>query len=335
MFIKALWTHPCDNTQEALTALVNYLGQYSYLPEYVYVVSAGEAHVLLDPEVLQAVVELDERGHHIQFVGSACTSFHAAVLAFQASDQVDALVINLELNKPHQQACLDSLGIGTAQGQDGLNVRTGVAATWLTRRYDEDAIAKIVRCDILSQAPGLNGTHELVRKMYRMVKKEQAQVVSFDIQSRWAKALMKAWPNGETEHWLPSIEGDGDHVLSLKPLLEIERYFKASNDQVHFLFTLGGGGRVGSLAVVNIDSERQLLPRVVHHERLPLHDALNNFMQAHDQKDNLETPFLSWIRSAMTYPDKQYRGRHNQIFHWYMEPRNWKSLLTSLGESHG
>ena len=335
MFIKALWTHPCDHTQDALVALVEYLDQYTDLPEQVYVVSAGEAHVLLDPKVLEAVVELDERGHHIQFVGSACTSFHAAVLAFQASHQTDALVINLELNKQYQQACLDSLGIGTGQGQDGLNVRTGVAITWLTRTYDEGAIAKIVRCDILSQTSGLNGTHKLVRNMHDMVIKENAQVVSFDIQSRWAKALIKAWPHHETEHWLPSIEQGGDHVLSLKPLLEIQRYFSVDNEQPLFLFTLGGGGRVGSLLVVDIDSERKLLPREVQHEHLPLPDAFNDFIQAHDHKLNQETPFLSWVRSAMTYPEKQYRGQDNQIFHWYMESLSWKSLLTSLGASHG
>ena len=335
MFIKALWTHPCEDTQTALAALVDHLDQYTHLPEQVYVVSAGEAHVLLDTEVLQAVVELDERGHHVQFVGSACTSFHAAVLAFQASGQTDALVVNLELNKQYQQACLDSLGVGTAEGQDGLNVRTGVAVTWLTGNYHQDAMAKIVGCDILSQALSLNGTHELVRHMHAMVKKENALVVSFDIQSRWAKALMKAWPAGETEHWLPSIEHDGDHVLSLKPLLEIQNYFSPDSDQALFLFTLGGGGRVGSLEVVNINSERTLLPQAVQHEHLALPDAFNDFKQAHNHKLNLETPFLSWVRAAMTYPEKQYRGRHNQIFHWYMESMSWKSLLTSLGAHHG
>ncbi|MFA0810195.1 hypothetical protein [Microbulbifer epialgicus] len=339
MYIKSLWLDNKGETEQLLQSLNQYLDGFAELPELIYIVSAGEANVLLEQRVMQFITKLEESAHNILFVGSACTSFHAAILSYSRRAEADALIINLEVGKERQQECLDSLGIGVKAGQDGLSVITGVAVTWITRKYHEQSICQISSCDILSQSPSLTGAHELVKSLKRIMSvnfDDASQVVSFDIESKWAKGLLKGFSGTERSTWLPSIEKDGLHYLSIKPLAEIRKYFLEKKLENLWLITLGGGGRAGCIKVVSPAIDRaRLLSRLVHTETLSLEDAFSDFSTAQHIGDTLGQDYLPHVREALSYPKRKYRGRHNQIFHWVLNSGSWRSLLENQGAKHG
>ncbi|MFA0790807.1 hypothetical protein ACCI51_09645 [Microbulbifer echini] len=251
----------------------------------------------------------------------------------------DALVINLELGKDRQQECLDALGIGVKSGQDGLDVITGVAVTWLSKQYHAQSLCQISSCDILSQAPSLSGAHELVQNLKKLISTNSSRtskVASFDIKSRWAKGLLKGFSQEEKSQWLPSIENDGFHYLSIKPLGEIQAYCLNLGVEDLWLLTLGGGGRAGCIRVQKaLKPEEQLLSRLVHTETLSLENAYNKFTAAQHIGDALGQDYLPHVRNALIYPQKKYRGRHNQTFHWVLGSGSWRSLLENQGAKHG
>ncbi|WP_444909879.1 hypothetical protein [Microbulbifer sp. TRSA005] len=339
MYIRSLWVDHKGETEQLLNSLNHYLSGLDYIPELVYIVSAGEANVLLERPVVEFLVQLEEAGHNIQFVGSACTSFHAALLSYSKRHEEDALVINLELGKERQQECLDALGIGIKPGQDGLDVITGVAVSWLCRHYQERSLCQISSCDILSQAPSLNGAPELVQNLKKLMATDldnSCRVVSFDIQSRWAKGLLKGFSHEDKTHWLPSVELDGLHYLSIKPLAEIDKYCLRDEIEGLWIITLGGGGRAGCLRVHRTpQANGQLLSRLVNTETVSLEEAYQGFNAAQSLEDAYGQDHLPHVRGAMIYPQKKYRGRHNQIFHWVLGSGSWRSLLENQGAKHG
>jgi len=339
MYIKSLWLDNQNKTKQLLSSLDKYLSGFTQLPELIYIVSAGEVNVLLEQRVVEFVAQLEESGHTIHFLGSACTSFHAAILSYSKRTESDALIVNLEVGKVRQQECLDSLGIGIKPGQDGLNVTTGVAVTWISKNYHDQSICQISSCDILSQAPSLSGAPDLVKNLKRIMStnfSELSKVVSFNIESRWAKGLLKGFSVTEKSDWLPSIEENGLHYLSIKPLAEIRKYFVGRKFENLWIITLGGGGRAGCLKVVSPTADQgKLLSRLVHTETLSLEDAYSDFSAAQHIGDTLGQDYLPHVREALRYPKRKYRGRHNQIFHWVLNSGSWRSLLENQGAKHG
>ncbi|WP_226647814.1 hypothetical protein [Microbulbifer variabilis] len=339
MYIRSLWVDHQGETEQLLQSLEEYLSGLTHLPGLVYIVSAGEANVLLERPAIEFLAQLEEAGHNIQFVGSACTSFHAALLSYSKRQEEDALIINLELGKERQQECLDALGIGVKAGQDGLDVITGVAVCWLSKHYHAESVCQISSCDILSQAPTLSGAHELVQSLKKIMTTDfshSCRIVSFDIQSRWAKGLLKGFSREEKSQWLPSSELDGQHYLSIKPIVEINKYCLESEVENLWIITLGGGGRAGCLRVHRTPRmEGQLLSRLVHTETLSLEEAYANFTAAQNIEGAHGQDYLPHVRGAMIYPQKKYRGRHNQIFHWVLGSGSWRSLLENQGAKHG
>ncbi|MCO1334750.1 hypothetical protein MO867_10405 [Microbulbifer sp. OS29] len=339
MFIKELWADNGGEPERLLSSLRHYLDKFSLLPELVYVVSAGEANVLQERPVVEFIADLEEAGHDIHFVGSACASFHAAVLSYSKTAKDDALVLNLELGKERQQECLDSLGVGTKLDQDGLDVFVGVSASWLCRDYSDTHLCQISSCDILSQAPSLSGAPDLVKNIKQMVsafKSRETRIVSFDIQSKWAKGLLKGFSAEEKILWLPSIEENGWHYLSIKPLMEIVNYYLKQERTDLWLLTLGGGGRVGCLKIdCPSPSYPGLLSRLVNVETLSLEDAYVDFNSAQLMADTLDQDHLPHIREALRYPKSIYRGRHNQVFDWVLNTVSWRALLDGQGARHG
>lgn len=339
MFIKNLWVDSGGQVDRLLDALRGHLDQYDLLPELIYVVSAGEANVLQDSRVVEFIADLEDGGHNIRFVGSACTSFHAAVLSFSKCSEAEALILNLELGKERQQECLDSLGIGVGPDQDGLDVLVGVAATWICREYCETHLCQISSCDILSQAPSLSGAPDLVKSIKQVIStssSDDTRVVSFDIRSKWAKGLLKGFSHSDKASWLPSIEEDGWHYLSIKPLSELISYYIEEKVTDLWLLTLGGGGRVGCLKIdIPSPNFQGFLSRLVNVEKLALEDAYIDFSSAQHLGDTLGQDYLSHIREALRYPKRIYRGRHNQIFDWVLGAGSWRTLLEYQGARHG
>ncbi len=309
--------------------------QRQTLPATWYLTSAGEANVLLDPILQQWLANKAEQGWQLEFLGSACTSWHAAILDFSASEHQDVLVLQLELNKDRQQDCLDCLGIGTAPEQDGLDAVTGVALSWLSKTPTEHDQAHIVDCDLLSQPASLDGLPRLIQLVRQRLNGAAAtDVVSFDIHSRWGKQLFRGFGE-QAQYWLPSLELCGHHFLSIKPMRELHQYLLQQARHDIWILTLGGGGRVGCLRLAKpTASGVDFLPRPVHRQTLTLAASLGQFQAALAVKDHSASAFYSMVRSAMTYPQKRFRGHHNQVFYWQTQ-QHWKHLPKQYGAQYG
>lgn len=336
MFIKSVWIENSGETIQLLCSLNRYLSMFSVLPRLIYIVSAGEVNVLLDRYVIRFIADLEDVGHDIFFLGSACTSFHAAILSYSTRKESEALIINLEVARDRQQECLDALGVGIKPGQDGLKVTTGVAVTWICRDYQSQSICRISSCSILSQHPSLNGAQHLINNLSKITsiiaEQDTSRVVSFNIASRWAKCLLKGFSCIEKACWLPSIEDDGKHYLSLKPLIEINKYFLDEGFEKLVVITLGGGGRAGCLTIERpFAGQNGLVSRLINTKTLSLEEAYTDFSVAWHIGYIRGGNHLLHIRNALQYPKKKYRGKVNQIFHWVLGSRSWRILLPGQG----
>ncbi len=334
MYIKKNWVRLSDGVVSGLNALREEMFQSYSLPNVIYIVNAGEASILMDHDILLFIAELEIAGFDIRFVSSACTSFHAAILHFIECHSRDALILNLDLNVEQQQTCLNAVGVGVLSGQDGLQVRTGVAFTHICKDIQSGCKYQITNCDLLSQPLGLNGTHQLLNTIKALIKSnnDREKVVSFDIQSIWAKSIMKGLGNPPRGNWLDSIECDQKHFLSLKPLIEIEHYHEYLNHHKLWIMTLGGGGRIGCLQLIALKHEQpsspMLLSKVVNKVSVSLEDTYWKLLAFYRDKPNLsQNDAMQYMKACMCYPLKSYRGKHNQIFHWEVESGGWQKLV--------
>lgn len=328
-----------QDTYNQLQALRSYLAQLSKtspLPQLIYLISAGEANVLLDGQVKDFAVNLEKDNFTLKFVGSACTSFHAAILDFSASTETEALILHLELNKERQQDCLDALGIGMGFDQDGLDVVTGVAVNWISKSKSEADFCQISQCDILSQPLSLKGMPSLIFNLRKLINHDQnANVVSFSIRSKWGQQLLKGIPETNVKKWLPSLEPCGKHYLSIKPIREMHRYWHAKCEDSLWLLTLGGGGRVGCLKISSPEIDTQFFScNEINIKKLCLYSAYCQFAAALQVRQHSKDAFYSMVRNAMSYPSKQYRGTKNQLFYWHVS-RSWQSLDDYQGVRNG
>lgn len=309
--------------------------QKAQLPNCWYLTSAAEVNVLLDPILQQWLAKKAQQGFRLEFLGSACTSWHAAILEFSQSSLQDVLVLQLELNKDRQQDCLDCLGIGIQPEQDGLDAVTGVALSWLSKTPTAGDQAHILDCDLLSQPASLVGMPRLIHMVRkRLNSSPNANVVSFDIHSRWGKQLFRGFGD-HSKSWLASLELCGHHFLSIKPVREMHRYLLQQQRNEVWLLTLGGGGRIGCLRLGQPDtSADEFVVRPVHREVLTMETSLRQFQSALQVKQHSSAAFYPMVRSAMTYPQKHFRGHHNQVFYWQSDSQ-WSSLSKHYGVQYG
>jgi len=319
-----------QDTYKQLQALRSYLVQLSKtspLPQLIYLISAGEANVLLDTQVKDFAVDLEKDNFKLKFVGSACTSFHAAILDFSTSTETEALVLHLELNKERQQDCLDALGIGMGFDQDGLDVVTGVAVNWISKTKSEADFCQISQCDILSQPLSLKGMPSLIFNLRKLINHDQnAKVVSFSIRSKWGQQLLKGIPDANVKEWLPSLEPCGKHYLSIKPIREMHHYLTDAFKDNLWILTLGGGGRVGCLKISKTNSDSHAFScNEINIKKLCLYSAYCQFTAALQVRQHSQDTFYPMVRNAMSYPSKKYRGTKNQLFYWHVS-RSWQNL---------
>lgn len=343
LFIRRSWfLQPTNSEALSSTAMLQALDRELAswknemdLPSFWYLTSAAEVNVLLDDSLQSWLSQRTQTDLQLDFIASACTSWHAAILNFASSEQQDVLVLQLELNQHRQQDCLDSLGIGIQPEQDGLSVVTGVAVSWLSKVATPHDEAKILECDLLSQPSGLDGLLQLIRLVRRrLITAPDTPVVSFDIHSRWGKQLLKGFSQ-QVRHWLTSIESDQQHFLSIKPLREMHTYLLSQQHREIWILTLGGGGRIGCLRLTSESNHPQgFIPRAVHRQRLTLDASLRQFQAALAVKEHSTDAFYAMVRSAMSYPQKRFRGHHNQVFHWHPS-HSWQQLPQHYGAQYG
>lgn len=330
--ISQYWANEATDPQLAMANLKLRLLALDEFPAQVTLVSAGEVCILLDDIVIEFYRWLNLRCR-VTFISAACTSIHAAILDFYHSELDNTVVIALELGKSLQQGCLNALGIGTDADQDGLDVVPGVGFLALKRAHQgvaKNSDITIEHCQILSQAPGMRGTPNLVSELFNTLKArdQQSLPVSFDICSQWGKSLLKGLdhhlnkcderqtsPRQGESFWLSSIESCQRHYLSLKPLFELQLYQQKLQQHSLLLFTLGGGGRVGVLQLGKNSKMTTRLPQASFEQHC-LSTDVAGYNAAQLLKQD-KAAYYQQIRTTLKYPRSRYRGIANHYFKWH------------------
>ncbi|MCO7225536.1 hypothetical protein [Pleionea sp. CnH1-48] len=326
MFINHFWAAETTSSELGIQALEQELLKSESLPSCVYIVSAGEVNVLLDPVVRSFVAKLERKGFNVRFVGAACTSVHAAMLAFLDSNEKRSLICVLELNQALQQACLNAIGIGNEVEQDGLEVKTGVGLLDVSLKAGDNAI-EVFDLNLWAQESGVRSAQVMLMKMrkYFQLLPIDSRIVSFDICSQWCKSLLEGL---NTKSWLPSYEQDHNHVLSLKPIFELQQYYDYLDSGPLVLVTLGGGGRIGCLIVKKHKRKGRVVTRFkrnITHFNFELEE---NYQQFKSVMMSESTPALIYqkTKAAMKYPSVIYRGIENHYFEWLLTETSWREL---------
>ena len=324
MFVNYYCARQVDSTQQGITLLEArfsaLISTLEHKVDRVYIVSAGEVNVLMDPIVRDFLQRLQQRAFELEFVGAACTSIHAALLAVKDRQDHSAIILALELNAFLQQVCLNAIGIGTLAGQDGLDVITGVGLLYVSKTPMTAQALVLTDVNIWSQSRGMVGTQTMLNRLRQYIRSLPAgtQVTSFAIRSRWSDSLLEGL---EHRTWLDSVELDQKHRLSLKPIYELADYYDCLTQAPLLILTLGGGGRIGSLLFHAQQSSGPLFyesDKSIQSIEIALEKNLNEFYQAllsYSDEDNHES-FYQHIRAAMKYPSADYRGVDNQYFYW-------------------
>lgn len=322
MVIESLWARQVLSVRHGLAQLEAQLERLSHLPEQVLLISAGEVKPLLNRNIRVFVQRLMDRGCQIKFVSAACTSFHAAVFEASQTESDDCLVIALELDQGLQQACLNSIGVGNGDDQDGLTVLNCVGLCVLRKKQAGPLDIIVMQCDILSQPLGMSGTQKLLLMFEGYIKHLPAstQPVSFSINSVWGKKLELALKDRlsgpfATSEWLASAEQGQQHFLSLKPLFELQGYQSALTKGPLLLMTLGGGGRLGCLLISRGLKANQAFNQASISEFCMQTDQ-SAYQAALHSKAECQDSYYQQVKHTLKYPQSQYRGINNHYFRW-------------------
>ena len=332
MILSQCWAEKVDSVSHGLTQLQAKLDELSEKPKQVIFVSAGEIKPLLNPDILAFCENIS---HNFQcradFISAACTSLHASIFHFNNSNSNNCLVILLELDQTLQQGCLNALGVGDSDGQDGLTVNDCVGFCLLEKRVARDQDIVIEQCQIFSQPSGISGMSKLLNQLMVHIENVQSEglFVSFDINSVWGEKLKSALKSrlnklAKPTYWLSSIETDQRHYLSLKPILELNNYRHQLRKKPLTILTLGGGGRVGSLKLsINTRNKSHIDDASFNEFCLTTDQAI--YQQSLKVKPYSIQAYHAIVKATLKYPQHQYRGINNHYFRW---PLN---LITQSG----
>jgi hypothetical protein len=321
--IKDFWADTADSAAQGLSRLNAVLAEIDHLPKDIVIISAGEVKPLLNPLIKQFCQTLEATtGHNLSFISAACTSLHGAILDFNHSISKERLIITLELDQSLQQGCLNALGIGNEPEQDGLSVVDCMGFCLLSKEVPGDKSLIIEDCQIFSQPMGMVGIQSLIKQLSQYLQNtpDHCHPISFDICSLWGKKLLKGLNSRLAEHfspdyWLPSIEQDNRHFLSLKPTLELQLYQKFLTHGNLLMMTLGGGGRVGCLRISRgvTDIQMQAVSTVSEH---CVTTDTNDYNSAINRLAQSKSDYQQGIKATLKYPQHQYRGLNNHYFRW-------------------
>ncbi|WP_144392892.1 hypothetical protein [Pleionea sediminis] len=329
MYIHRYWAKQTSHSKSAIDALKNDINQLNEMPSVIYLVSAGELNVFFDEEVRQFVLWLESHNVPIEFVGAACTSIHAALLAFSESTFDSALVLSLECNRELQQECLNAVGVGNLPAQGGLTVKPCVGLMVLQKESDNSQWV-VLDTQILSQALGIQSAQAMLRNLRHKISDAEltGNVVSFSICSSWSDSLLDGL---ESESWLPSYEIDHHHYLSLKPIFELQRLPEyETSDRTLLLMTLGGGGRVGLLLLGNATScKTKTQFGSINRRTFDLQSELETIVEF----KSTTRLVVDRLSNYMKYPSKDFRDISNLYFHW-QKNYSWVNIFKLFESSN-
>jgi|TARA_B110000114_G_scaffold182383_1_gene221573 hypothetical protein len=335
MILSQFWAEKVDSVTHGLTQLHAKITEIKIKPEQIIFISAGEVKPLLNPQIFAFCETINNTFQcEIDFVSAACASLHASIFHFNQSDANKCLVILLELDQELQQGCLNALGVGNTENQDGLTVNNCVGYCLLEKRSALAQDIIIEQCQIFSQPAGILGMPKLLNQLVAHIETVIAHgvFVSFDISSLWGEKLKAALTHRLKQfktptNWLSSIETDHQHYLSLKPILELQNYRHQLNNKPFIILTLGGGGRVGSLQLtMNTLSQTHIKEASFNGFSLTEDHAL--YQQSLNVKTHSIQAYHAIVKATLKYPQLQYRGINNHYFQWSLNLINQSGVKT-------
>lgn len=250
-------------------------------------------------------------------ITQGCLGLYAAILHVIAHPNIkSALVVMIETPYESLQGGLNASKLGKAFGQKGMSAKPGVGLCCVNRKElsaltEEDLIVDV--SEILSKADGLSANPIFLKRFVERIQslhhEYECKMVSFEIQADLAKLFLRfLQPEldkcGLGDTWLPSYEQDEQHIFSLKPLMEIQRYQHHLDNTPLVTFGLGAGGRIGILRVTR---RAHLNPTIDHIEPVPRHPPVL-------VEQDLTTLYQKTCEAIESYaPEKAYYQRGKEI----------------------
>ncbi len=228
----------------------------------VIIASAGEVGILSEPsarEILRNFIPDSVWGQDIPFISLGCVSFAAALMYYKKLKADRAIILMLETPSHYNQKLLNASGIGI--GGDGFCAQDSSFCVEVTKDCIEPEGVFVIYSEILSKPLGVGGTMGLAAKLVSVCEKILARfpdtkIVSYENTSSWSKQLYNATKicidkitsKLDTNNWLPSVERDQNHFMSIRSLLDFKYYSACLDESVLIVLTLGAGGRVSVIA---------------------------------------------------------------------------------------
>lgn len=293
--------------------------------ELFIVTSSAEIDIVHEPRAREILRASMPRGYtgEIVFVSIGCTGLFATVLEFVQRSVRYCRILALETPASFVQHTLDVAKLG--DGGDGF-IAQDVACVMDLSKERKGAIAKIGHCEILARRGSFGGTAKLSQELARCLENlclrlPGAEIVTFENVSLWSQRLLQlltvmlregAVP--PPERWLPSIESDERHFMSVRPLLDMLSHINHTPPQALIVACLGAGGRIGLMALewLRVDDGTTEPVRLTYEPtfgKADRHDLGEiALLGEHDTVPVRPTHVL--------YADREFYGRNNFYFQW-------------------
>ena len=294
----------------------------------VYLSSSSEVACMIEPYIANAVIDVLEvfPKAKSRAVSQGCLGLFTCALELQRDTSIrSAFVMFIEAPAALIQTGLDAAGVGTADGQKGLEITPSIGCFSLIKKgeseiVDDDII--IDRSEIFSFGTRLASMAKTFSQIVDSIAETQEhtalKVVDFKVSASWSEKLYSsivAIANRKNVpiQWLPSSEQGSHHYMTMKQLHEIAMYKSEIEAQPLLLLGIGLGGRVGLLRVVSGRHYRNSEICEADFEYFPFSEYLYNSRAIVDLGGE-EFP-RAMVEYTMCLSEK-YRGRKNLYFLW-------------------
>ncbi|MBV8753552.1 MAG: hypothetical protein JO309_01590 [Pseudonocardiales bacterium] len=284
--------------------------------ELFLVTSSAEIDIVNQSAAMRVINAVRPKLHQeaISFLSIGCAGLFACILEFLQTDARNARVLLLETPADFVQATLDLANIGT--GGDGFIAQDVSYVVDLSRSPAAGAL-RVAYCEILARPPALSGTAKLAVRILtrlRAIMREfpEARVVTFENCSEWSRRLAQTLSvlaplEGVTLDWLPSVENDRQHFMTVRPLLDLAANLSNARMRPLVLTCLGAGGRFGILAL----SPDHDCGKVATATGMPKH--LGQVVVRRSDRDTRGAP------QKIFYMQNEYYGLENFYFKWNVD----------------
>ncbi|MFE8073094.1 hypothetical protein QQM79_18690 [Marinobacteraceae bacterium S3BR75-40.1] len=295
-----------------------------YRPEILYYCSSSEVYCWHDPLTRHLGNELRKAYPDIphRLVAQGCLSFFGLILDFCNHEAASEALVVVSEPENLTQHLMDCIGIGRTNGPDSLIHSPALGAVRLRKEsvptMDGQGVY-IASCELLSKRQGVSATvglvERLVDSLVRMNATSPKPVVSFQTQSSFSTHLLdlanhKLAHAQASIHWLDSIDAGDWHYMSMKPLLELQRYHHTLQEGELAIAVLGVGGRFGILDVRPANRALPWRDVTVHQETASFRTGYNESFEvlnaAASQQVHLARRHLKCTTPGADCPDNHY-----------------------------